>query len=291
MEIVISNFCKALVVQRIGRELPELAIEVRFLSRASNYLLKNFKSNFMYNISKENYSETPRDKLLIDYLIKDSDKRRRKFMEALFESKESQKFVALLEIYNINQVDVPKFIADQNVFDLIGIMLDNDKKYKFQLAVLLSRMSIKDMPPELVKKIKTIETNSQFKITIGCDDWLLCDETESFLEESMRSNLVLLVNDKLLVKFAGKLTALCLKTFSTIDGFTFLKGNWYSLVDTTLRTITREAFDDGISKINLKEGKWALMRPLAGCRYKNSAEFMEETEKYILSLPDKSFRV
>ena len=245
----------------------------------------------MYNISKENYSETPRDKLLIDYLIKDSDKRRRKFMEALFESKESQKFVALLEIYNINQVDVPKFIADQNVFDLIGIMLDNDKKYKFQLAVLLSRMSIKDMPPELVKKIKTIETNSQFKITIGCDDWLLCDETESFLEESMRSNLVLLVNDKLLVKFAGKLTALCLKTFSTIDGFTFLKGNWYSLVDTTLRTITREAFDDGISKINLKEGKWALMRPLAGCRYKNSAEFMEETEKYILSLPDKSFRV
>ena len=84
MEIVISNFCKALVVQRIGRELPELAIEVRFLSRASNYLLKNFKSNFMYNISKENYSETPRDKLLIDYLIKDSDKRRRKFMETLF---------------------------------------------------------------------------------------------------------------------------------------------------------------------------------------------------------------
>lgn len=80
---------------------------------------------------------------------------------------------------------------------------------------------------------------------------------------------------------------MCLNTFSTKDGGTFLAGNWYSPTDSQSRETIRGAFDGGTAKIVLQGGEWTIMRPLAEDRGRMPEEILQGARQFAAKLPDR----
>ncbi|PCI89765.1 hypothetical protein COB18_03115 [Candidatus Kaiserbacteria bacterium] len=92
--------------------------------------------------------------------------------------------------------------------------------------------------------------------------WELCATAEPRLSRALDDTAFLIVNDKLLVKFLGRMSALCLTDFRAKDGSFFKKGVWYAAEDLETREKLRDAFDNGQSKINFDKGVWVVIRAL-----------------------------
>ncbi len=143
-------------------------------------------------------------------------------------------------------------------------------------------------PEAVVQKRKPVMSSDiEIKIMPGHQGWGLCEHAESYFYNAIdkwdgKNAAVVLVNGVLLVKFLGKMTALCLQTTTTRNGQTFLEGNFYSPVDEDLRKTLKEAFDSGEAKIALSRGEWAFMRPL-----EFHGGLLEEVRKFTASLQDR----
>jgi len=90
--------------------------------------------------------------------------------------------------------------------------------------------------------------------------WSLCSSAEGKLQESLEDAGTLVVNHSLVLKFLGKLTGFCARTY-TECGDSFIEGNWYSPVGKKTRSFLRGAFDQGESHV-LCGGRWAHMGPV-----------------------------
>jgi hypothetical protein len=101
----------------------------------------------------------------------------------------------------------------------------------------------------------------------------LCSDAEDRLLRSIRENAVILVNDSLLLKFYGKMAALCLKSYTTANGQRFIAENWYSPVDEADRENLVSAFILGKGRVSCDTGKWALRRQFN--RYLDPAVMVE----------------
>jgi hypothetical protein len=144
----------------------------------------------------------------------------------------------------------PQDLNNEVVFDLLSLMLEKPENYRFHLAVILSQISLQGMPKELKSRLEHAlglsddglsPNHPRFKIKLNYEGWWLCGKAEPRLKDSIKRRAVMLVNDgELLVKFTGRLTALCLKTFTTNDGCAFLAGVWYSPIDEEIRPTDKQ---------------------------------------------------
>jgi len=158
-------------------------------------------------------------------------------------------------------------ISEQVLADYVGNP-DNEDELKsmlsniyvptaLQKAALLSQMT--GQRAEELGFGMSIDTGSDFTVGLFSPDWNLCNSSEDRLQSAIENRAVVSAGSGLLVKFEGRLTALCYKSFATKRG-TFLEGNWYSPVDRDLRDSLLEAHDTGDPRPDLSQGRWLLIR-------------------------------
>jgi predicted DNA-binding protein YlxM (UPF0122 family) len=212
---------------------------------------------------------------------------RRNLLQTIFSNDESAQLDTALRRNSIELSRLPEVLNDEAVLNLVSIMLDAPDKYRFQIGTILSQIPINNIPEPLRQRLKPIISDSEMKILTGHDRWWLCGQAEPRLQRSIANQAVVLVNDQLLAKFIGKFSALCLNTFTTNTGQTFLAGNWYSPTDGPSRDAIRHAFDTGNAKLTLGRGDWAIMRPLAECNGMAPEQFLDQIRHFSSELPDK----
>ncbi|QSH39703.1 hypothetical protein JXR01_01715 [Candidatus Kaiserbacteria bacterium] len=127
------------------------------------------------------------------------------------------------------------------------------------ISLDLTPEDLKNLPRHVKKIVKENLGKYELSLTKG-SDWHLCSDAEPRLNRALDDNAFLLVNEKLLVKFNGRMSALCLTDFKSKDGRTFKKGFWYAAEDKETREKLRQAFDGGDPEININHGNWVLIR-------------------------------
>ncbi|MCK9351612.1 MAG: hypothetical protein WCT49_01240 [Candidatus Paceibacterota bacterium] len=190
----------------------------------------------------------------------------------------------------LRPIDVSQTVHLPIVSELIGIAVKNIEKHRFHIGMLLSMIPFSELPPETRVALRPVVSSFEQTIKPGHTGWYLCPEAEPLLVESLANDAVVLVNDSILVKMAGKLSGLCVKNYKTKDGFVFIEGGWYSPSDADSRRIVREANDRGDARVEVAGGAWSLMRSVEDSPDKSSdlllAVAKEYSSKLGTALPD-----
>lgn len=130
---------------------------------------------------------------------------------------------------------------------------------QYQRAVLSSQFTSADLRANPLLDVEHA-SNLNYSIKIlEPKSWRLCDTSEPRLSYALENQLVIIVEPGLAVKFHGRLSGLCFKSFATRGG-AFIEGNWYSPVDSNLRQEITENFDIGNRRVVIPEGQWSLMK-------------------------------
>jgi hypothetical protein len=199
------------------------------------------------------------------------------------------KFLKELSHTEIEIPQMKQLLTDPAIFQVVNDILDNEPHGDtYEAAVILSQIAFRDLPPDLQKKINPVMIDAKFTIQPGHKSFFLCADAEPFLEKALQETGAMLINRTLLMKFNGKMAALCLENMTAASGNegTFLKGMWYVLADGSLRNgILTEAFDQGAPLVNLPESTWALIRPKLHYT-KTKQELMQKAKTYALLLTD-----
>lgn len=185
----------------------------------------------------------------------------------------------------LKDVPLEQVVDDEFVINLVNLMCREPKKFLFQIGLLLSKIPFDRISPENRSVIATHLTDLEINIKAGHGGWCLCSEAEPLLAKSIRLDAVLLVNDSLLMKFVGKPSALCIRSYSTRQGTTFVKGNWYAPVDYLTRVKLNQSFDNSLTRVDIPNGEWALMRAIGPHRDKKPMEILSVIENYCQTMP------
>lgn len=172
-------------------------------------------------------------------------------------------------------------LNNQLIIDLVSAMSFDTDTFRTGLGILLSMVKYDEIPEETRERLNPYLIDAEFAMVIQKNFWYLCGAAEPRLRIALRKGAAIVVNDHLVVKFYGKLSALCTKTFTTTNGVTFLAGNWYSPSDSESREGLRNAFDQGKSHVTLQSGEWALMRTIED----KDGELLAAAQDYAANAP------
>lgn len=222
-----------------------------------------------------------RDQLNQAFVNSPDTARRAGILGALFEATESQQLTRQLNRVGATIEDIPEIFADDAIVEIISVMADNPAEYRFQLGALLTQISVNQLPNSIGEKLKPIITDAELKLKSENGTWWLCGMAEPRLKDAVKDGALMLVNDRLLLKFNGKLSALCLESFTTSGGTVFLEGNWYSPTDNTTRLQLRSQFDQGHARVRLTTGEWTIMRPLDKDGIERRSRFWKTPDKLL----------
>ena len=217
---------------------------------------------------------------LLAYIVKDRCPDELDLLRNIYSSEETDKLIEANFIERGERYEIYKCIAKNRfVLELMSLMVGKDK-YRFQLGVLLSMLDFNDLPVSLKKKIDPEWVESNQTLKLRKNHWSLCDSAEERMVDAMYTKAILLINGNMLLKLKGKLSALCLRTFTTRKGFTFVEGNWYSPVDEGTRDELKSAYFYGrdTTKI-LDSSEWVLMRTITGIGDRSSEEMFREIKR------------
>lgn len=184
----------------------------------------------------------------------------------------------------VSEDDLQDFLKRYSRYAVRDNVLVDTEISPYRKAVLLSQTTAKDFAgaPDTAKK-PNLRIDQEHKIMLlSPSGWFLCSSSEQRLRASVQNGAVVYVNPGLLVKFMGRLTALCIDSFSTQNG-TFVAGNWYSPVGET-RTVLETSFDNGFVKPEVKTGEWSLMRSLKDARA--SEDVLDSSRSEVDLLPE-----
>jgi len=181
-----------------------------------------------------------------------------------------------MDILDMAQLDV--------ISELIALAVKNIEKYRFQIGVLLSLVPFSDLPPETRIALRPVVSSLEQTIKPGHTGWYLCPEAEKRLVDSLADDAVVLVNDSILIKMAGKFSGLCVKNYKTKDGFVFVEGAWYSPSDAVSRRDIREANDRGQARVEIDGGEWSLMRAIEDSPVKEADMLLAVAKGYAENL-------
>lgn len=174
--------------------------------------------------------------------------------------------------------------------DLQRIFSQYPAIFENQLFILLSiidhtLLAKTDPYQDPEKRSTPTTTYDNMALAFYHENWYLCPAAERRMLLALAQGDVIIVNDKLVVKMVGKLTAYCLDSFSTSDGFQFQKGYWYSPTDVNSKEQLKVAFKSGERKITLPSSSWVAMRKAEQRIVKDQLdrayllEFMTEKER------------
>ncbi len=224
------------------------------------------------------------------------------FFETIFLYDETS-FLELRLKERMNGEEIADILKGEFFEVVLEAMTDDFQRYRFQIGFILSIADKSNIPPMSIKKIQVMATELEIKIQPNERGWYLCSESERRLRKAIKDSAILVVNEYMVVKFIGKLTALCINNYSSNNGQVFIEGNWYSPTDDELKEQIRNAFDAGNSRLE-SIGNWSLMRPIAARQNYSKADslrgsliqplirimnrrYMRRVKKYIDKLPDK----
>lgn len=177
-------------------------------------------------------------------------------------ARDAEELAGLMGEYRLGEGHLRSFLEDirhnPSLLDPYLARPIGANRYKLGL-VAAGSFPLSDTSPIGAKFNPDKQEGVNFQVTSSHDDWMLCPTAEDLMQESLRNQAVVLVNGALLMKFTGKLTGLCTRSFST-TGATFLEGNWYSPVDPESRETIRQVFDRGEPRVSLTEGLWIILR-------------------------------
>lgn len=203
-------------------------------------------------------------------------KARKDFLKTLSDTMETQILRPRLEVSGVVIRKLPEILNHESIFQLLSLMLEKPILFRFQIGVLLSFFRYDELPEVLLDKMSPIKISENFTVDMGYMGWHLCEEAELRMRASIEKRAVILANKCLLIKFNGRLSALCIKNFSSSGRGIFYEGNWYSPTDIALREEIKKAFDDGdYSRIDLLSGNWAIMRGLNINNENNYRQYLE----------------
>lgn len=116
----------------------------------------------------------------------------------------------------------------------------------------------------LRRKGSDIQTKtSALQLVNEQNGWFLCSDAEERARRALEKDMLVLVNNNLLVKMMGKMTAICTESVITPSGDMFDSGYWYSPCDMGGRKTIEEGFNRGFMRIDLTNGQWIKMRQVA----------------------------
>lgn len=156
----------------------------------------------------------------------------------------------------------PDFQTDQGAIDLALRLLHDPVDKAFSLGYLMTKLKYSQIPHFTDLLPLNTESTQPFSIVPWHLQWHLCDTSEVRYQDAIQKGLLLPIADgSLVVKFEGKLTALCLRSCATDEGHVFVEGNWYTPVSVALMDVLESQFDSGgpVGSEPLS-GKWVLMR-------------------------------
>lgn len=162
------------------------------------------------------------------------------------------------------------------VLYLIEGMLLEPACYRRELAFLLAVT-----PLPLQRTLAPLSPTLPLTVWPIHASWGLCVAAEERMLQAMEDQAVLLVNEVLLVKFFGKMSAVALKTTRLTNGTLLVAGCWYAPIDQ--RAAIRQAFDAGNSRLR-GEGRWVLLRALEEDMEK---DLLEQAQQYADTLPEQ----
>ncbi|XKT74338.1 MAG: hypothetical protein ACJKTH_03210 [Patescibacteria group bacterium UBA2163] len=119
-------------------------------------------------------------------------------------------------------------------------------------------------------------------------EYTLCSSAESRLFTSMREGFTIIVDDCLVLKFEGRMAALCTHDFVAADGSEFKAGYWYAPYKQT-RLDFKDAYESGVTRVNdMSYGEWVCIRECRDAYDVNddeykctpSAEVVEQAAEY-----------
>ena len=217
---------------------------------------------------------------LIGYLEEQENSDEVEILNDIFGSEETRSLTEVFFLTHGELRNVCKCLfKNRMVLELMALMAGRDE-YSFEMGGLLSMMDFSDLPKNLQIKLNPALVESDQDLILKKSHWELCDDAETRMTDAMYNQAVMVVNDTLLMKFKGKLSAICLKTFTTKRGFTFVEKNWYSPVDMRTREKIKDAYYSGQDLAELIDySEWVLMRAVTTVGDRSEDEFFREVKR------------
>jgi len=275
---LVSKRLKAMVVT------PKLSVSE--LNRIDWGAFQYFDEVFEF-MSKEDQEE------LLEYLNKRVSEDDGDILREVFGSIESNNIDknTILTPRKAIRSEVHDCFKEPALMKVVSTMFDHREEFLFQLGVILTMIPYKEFPEDVRVKIRAYLDDTEQKIRPFHDEWYLCGASESLLIQSLTLGAVVMVNDSFVVKFVGKRTALCIRSFTDKVGKTFVEGNWYSPVGTEFVDQIKRANKSGRTRLNVKRGDWAIMRSLQGSYEVTAQQYLAEAKILATSIEQRSGRV
>lgn len=116
-----------------------------------------------------------------------------------------------------------------------------------------------------------------------------CDLSEERMIFSMRQGYTIVLGQHLLLKFFGKMAALCTQDFTGPGGMQFKKGVWYSPYGKEFRETLRDEYRRGVTRLQLdKKMDFAEVREVYESPYYTIDQFCEAVATYIQGVSGKN---
>lgn len=228
----------------------------------------------------------------VDSLLRPGEffERGKHLLESLLESQDSHKFQQRLKEMSIPPEEISSLLFIEGshklhpaINTLTSIMLRHPQLYAFQLGVLYSQVPLNNMTVEAQDFAEPTKfVNYPFSIKPAYNYWYLCNDAEEFILNAVEQSRTISVYDSLLVKFVGRVSAICYKTV-TNGKTTFLPGLWYCPVEKSLKAQLETAYLNHETQINPLSGTWTLIR---GADPKHN-HLLDQVTRPSVSIPQK----
>jgi len=180
------------------------------------------------------------------------------------------------------------FFTRKSLQEIVKFFSKDIDNFSFQMGIMLAHLEYEKLPLEVQDTLKPNKVYGDNKLKPYFSKWWLCDSAEHKLLNSMANNTAMLVNEALLIKFTGRFSALCTKTFTNNEGFTFIEGNWYAPINEEFRIELKDAFERGCAKVNIdKNSEWALIRASVPCGQIGKSSLLLMARKYTELQPEQ----
>jgi len=121
--------------------------------------------------------------------------------------------------------------------------------------------------------------HSEYGLRDNTEKWDLCPDAEEYLSRSIDKGAAIIVDDFLVVKFIGQLTALCIKE-RTMKGVHFKAGTWYAARG-EVRDHLRADFDAGKRRVSYAKSEWTDLRKIdPSYGYVTEESLLSEAREY-----------
>lgn len=208
---------------------------------------------------------------------------------AVLSSCQSHDFASSVQRAGLLLYQLPSILKDSSLTSALTSFARKPDDYRFQRAVVLSLIGADELPGDFMATAVQDMPRVHASLSMEYSNWYLCDDAEAKLKDAISETGVMALGEKgnapsFLLKFNGKMSALCLEDTLTDEGKVFVRGNWYSPIDPITREELKKEFDSARGRTTVR-GSWALMKSLQPSGGKTTEELLEEITQVASKIP------